>query len=101
MDFLNECQSCKNIIQFKKAVCPLCGAFQMHLDEEIEDKKMESFSLMSERRYLCQLQVDKMVDDDISDEEIDDLILEFYEKEQEIKENIIKKLDKYQKYLLN
>ena len=67
----------------------------MHIDEEMEDKKMYSFSLMSERRYLCQLEVDKMVEADMSDEEIDDMILDFYEKEQQIKENIIKKLDKY------
>lgn len=101
MIFLEECSSCRSIINLKDAVCPVCRAFQLRIDFDLEDKKMLFFEHLSERRYYCNESLDKLKTNGYNKEYIDNKIKEYNLKEHEIKEEFMRKKEIIENFLLN
>jgi len=101
MNRLNECFSCRNIIRLQDAVCPLCKAFQLHIDYTTEDKKIEAYVKFDERRYYCNIKLQEMRERKCSQEEIENKIDDFLAKEKELKTELQRKIERKQFFLLN
>ena len=58
--FLTECQNCLEVIPMKDVNCRHCGSFQLHIDKELFDKKIQSFELLAQHRMATEERIEKL-----------------------------------------
>ncbi len=68
--YLAECCSCLSIMPMRKVNCPHCGAFQLRLNWDFFDMKMDAFEKLAEFRLITEDRIEYMKEENLSNEQI-------------------------------